>query len=351
MVTLTGSRTIWGYLWEDDGSYAQDPGDPSDTDVKAFGDSETVTPPQLSNQSSPLYRPFSRQPTKYLEGGFNGSWGTDFVYTNPWWLCFVYGEPTETDNGDGTFTLVFDNDPERPPRTAHLISETHYEDGTVSQTVYIGAAVDSPSFSAAVNDTVNVSLSGFFADQKTYQDVADSPIPELESQPDTQFRPLHFGNAELYLDLDQDNTPEFKGLVQNADVSFNTTVNPEYELGTRFAVQKTDLQFEPSLTYSARITTAVRDQERFNFYGDQSNVSSGDPNLPQEEMNGADILGKMEAFSRFEDNRLILDFEEAFPEQYQQAGFADPASAIDANVSRNLTSLKATATVGVTPKI
>ena len=350
MVVLTGSRQIWAFIWEDDDAYAQEPGEPVDEDFKAFGDGEDVSEPDADNSEETLYRPFDRQPSTYLEMEYDGSWGVDFMYTNPWWLCFVFGEPTVTDNEDGTWDLEFELDPERPPRTAHLIEETHYSDGTVSQTVYMGATVDSPDISTSVQDPLDVSLDGFYADERTYEDANNSPYGVIGEQPDTDFHPLTFANTELHLDLDDTGTADFKGGVQDVDLSFNSNAEADYELGTRFSTDRAYLDFEPDLTYTARVRDETKDEERTSFYGNQVDTS-GDELFPAEELSDANILGNIQMFSRKEDNELTLSFGEAFPSSYQRQNTGDPESAVDDDLDRLLTNLTASATVGVEPKV
>lgn len=352
MTTLTGSRQIWAFVWEDDGEYAQEPGAPSDAEFKAFGDDEDISEPDPDNNPETYYRPFSRTPSEYHEMEFSGSWGVDFIYTHPWWLGFVFGQPDIVDNtADGNgYELTFQEDPTTPAKTAHLIEETHYEDGSVAQTVYIGAGVDSPDMSTSVQDTFDVSLDGFYADQRTYDAASNSPYGEIGSQPTTDFSPLNFANAELYLDLDDDSTAEFKGRVQDLDLTFNSNAEADYELGTRFATDVAFLDFEPELTYTARVSTTSKDTERKSFYGNQVDTT-GDAVYPAEELSDADIAGNVDLFSRKEENELTVEFTEAFPASYQRSNTGDPESAVDDDVDRNLTGLTAIATVGITPKI
>ena len=350
MGVLTGSRQIWAFVWEDDDAYAQEPGEPEDQEFKAFGDDEDITEPDADNSEETFYRPFNRQPSTYLEMEYDGSWGVDFTYTSPWWLCFVFGAPEVTDNEDGTWSLEFELDPEKAPRTAQLIEETHYRDGTVSQTVYLGAAVDSPDISTSVQDPLDVSLDGFYADERTFEDATQSPYGVIGEQPDTDFHPLNFANTELYIDLDEDGDAEFRGGVQDVDLSFNSNAEADYELGTRFSTDRAYLDFEPDLTYTARVKDETRDSERKSFYGNQVDTT-GDAVFPAEELSDASILGRIEMFSRKEDNELSLNFGEAFPSSFQRQNTGDPESAVDDDIDRLLTQLTASATVGVEPKV
>jgi len=348
-MVLTGSRQIWAFVWEDDGEYAQEPGEVSDDNPKAFGDNEDISDPDADNSEETYYRPFSRQPSNYHEMEYDGSWGTDFTFTNPWWLAFVYGEPEITENSEeGTWDLEFTERLTAPPRSAQLIEETHYSDGTVEQTVYTGAAVDSPSISTSVQDTLDVSLDGFYADERLYEDASLSPYGILDEQPDTDFSPLNFANAELFLDLSDSGSAEFRGRVQDVDVSFNASMEAEYELGTRFATDRSALDFEPDLSYTARVTDDLKSEERKSFYGNQVDTT-GDATIPAEELSDVDVIGNLDMFSRKEENSLNLEWEEAFPSSFQRSNTGDPQSAVDDDVDRSLINLTASATVGVDP--
>lgn len=346
MSVLTGGRTIWAYVWEDNGEYAQEPGAPTDANHKAFGDDEDISEPDADNSVETYYRPFDRQPSNYHEMEYEGTWGTDFIYTNPWWLAFVYGEPTITDNTDsgGDYVLNYDLSNGNEPKTAHLIEETHYQDGTVTQNVYIGAGVDDPSLSTAVQDPMDVSLSGYYADERLYEDASLSPYGQIGEQPTTDFSPLNFANAELYLDLSDSGTAEFRGNVQDVDLSFNANAETDYELGTRFAVNKIDLDFEPDLSYTARVTDDLKEGERTNFYGNQVDTTL-DETIPAEEMSDVGVLGNINLFSRKETNSLEVSWSEAFPGSYSRSNLGDPESAVDDDVDRSLLGVTAEATV------
>ena len=343
--TTTGARTIWAFIWEDDNSYAQDPGEPADDDWKPFGDREQINEPDSSNQSETLYRPGSRVPSRYLEGGFDGSWGVDFIYTNPYWMGFVLGEP-EVDENNGEYTLTYEESQENPPRSAHLIEETHYSDGTVEHTVYVGAVVDDPDIDVGVDDVVDVSLSGAFATEFNYE-LGDSPYDEIGDQPDTNFCPLHFGNADLYIDIDDDGSAERMPRVQQLTFNFNTTVEPEYELGTRFAVVPSFLALEPNVQYNRFVSDDSKSDERRSFYGSLEN------DTPAESFcDGSNIAGRVELFSRKSDevNEARFMWNESFPESYQRTNTGDPESALEDDVERNVLDISVTATIDEEPR-
>jgi len=351
--TTTGARTIWAFVFEDDGAYAQEPGDPADSEFKPFGDREQINEPSSENNSETLYRPFSRQPTGYLEGRFEGSAGVDFIYTNPYWLAFVMGQPEVTEvTPDEEYTLNYEFSQDSVPATGQVIEETHYPNGDVGQTVYLGVMCDGMSVDVDVDGEVEVSMDWAFADERNYDDATTSPIGEIGTQPDTNHCPLHFGNANLLLDLNNDGTPEEQGRVQSVSFDFNLTAEIEGELGTRFGTVPSFLEVEPNITYQKYLEATEPDRERRSVYGSQEVISGEDYYAPLEDMCGdtdVNIAGRLKLESRDETNSLMLMFGESFPESYQRTNTGDPESALEDDVERNVHSLTATATTDFDP--
>lgn len=333
--TTTGAQTLWTFVWEDDDSFAQEPGEPADNDFKPFGDRENITEPDGNNNYESIFRPFSREPSNYLEGEFTGSWGVDFIYTNPYWLSFIFGAPDVVET-DGVYNLTYELSPDNPPRSAHVIEETHYDDGSVEQNVYIGAIVESPSVSISVGDTVDVSLSGNYSSERNYADASLSPHGIIGEQPDTNFRPLHFGNANLFLDINEDGNAERQGRVQQIDFNFNGTVQLEQEIGTRFATVPSFLELEPDVSYSKFLSSDTKEQERRSFYGSLENEELEDFALPQETLCGSDIAGRVELSSKCETNEAKFMFAQSFSDTYQRTNSGDVQSAIEEDVDRNV---------------
>lgn len=350
--TTTGAQTIWTFLWEDELEYAQEPGEPDDDDFKPFGDREEITEPDSDNNQESLFRPFNRLPSTYLEGEFQGSWGVDFVYTNPYWLKFIFGNPDVTENGDDTFTLDFEINADTVPASAHVIEETHYGDGTVEQNVYAGAVVEGPDISIQVGDPIEISIDGDFATEYNYDDANESPYGVIDEQPQTNFRPLHFGNADLFLDVDEDGTAERQGRVQSLDLNFNGTVEIENELGTRVGTIPSFLELEPDISYSKFLSADTKEQERRSFYGSLEDEEGEDYATVQESLCGSDIAGRVEVESSCDEtNEARFLFAEAIPDSYQRTNTGDVQSAIEEDVDRSVTDLNVVATIDEDPRV
>lgn len=330
MSTATGANTIWVYRWEDDDAYNQSPGDPSDSTNKTFGANLTADAADRSNNPERMWQPFSRTAETTIELQFDGSWGADWVLTNTYWLQFVFGQPS-TSGSSTPYTHTYDLGDGNPPRTAHLIEETHYPDGTAEQTVYTGAFTPSIDVEVSVEDTVQISCDGVYADEEYYSTASNSPYGEIGSQPQIDYRPMHFGNSQLDLDVDGDGSAETRSLVQDASIGLEANAEGERELGTRFIAIPSFLQFEPDLSYTNLVSDTNKSEEQQAAYGDTASTS------PEETMDAAnDLEGDLifESGAAGEDNKMTLNITGAFPDSYSRNNIGDPNEALEDDIDR-----------------
>lgn len=340
MSTATGAHTILVYRWEDEGEYNQDPGDVTDDVNKIFGAGETMDSQDRANNAERLFGPFDRSTDVIIEQQFEGDWSIDFTLTNTWWLQFLFGEPDTS--GEAPATHEYSLDPRAAPRTAHIIEEIHYPDGDVHQTVYKGVAASSADLDVSTEDVVDGSIDGFYADEVLYEDPeANSPYGEIGTQPETEYRPMHFGNSELRMDLDDDGTAEFLGLVQDASISMEANAEQTYELGTRFVASPQYLQFEPDVDYTRIVDQNSKEEERrAAAYGSMAADS------PQETIADGDIDGEFNFENAVDgdDNKLEIDLIGAFPDDFSRSGVGDPEEALEDDVTRLVRDLELTVT-------
>jgi hypothetical protein len=348
----TGSNTIVVYRYEDDQAFNQPVDDgsgaykPSDTVNKVFGANETLDTADRANNPERMNRPFQRHAEQILEAQFEGSWSTDAVLANTWWLQYFYGRPEST-GSEAPFTHTYDTNPEvganeyNPPRSAHIIEEVHYPDGTVNQTVYKGAVASSVDLDVSVEDTVSVSIDGSYADEVSFDDPANnSPLGEIGTQPALEYRPMHFGNSLLRLDVDKDGTAEALEKIQDANLGLEGNTEMTRELGTRFAVSRENLAFEPSIDYTTLINGAKSDDERESAYGSAFGATSASP---QETMDGSSIDGELEFDANTtKANKLIMNIRGAFPDDYSRSGIGAPDEALEEDVTRMIEKVTAT---------
>ena len=348
MSVATGANTILVYRWEDDGAYAQDPGEVSDTENKVFGAGESLDSQDRANNAERLYGPGSRKTEYILEAQFEGDWSTEFTFSNTWWFQFIFGKPSSTSIVDDTgtppeYTHTYNTDPTNPPRSAQIIEEIQYPDGTVHQTIYKGVVATSADVEASTEDTATVSLDGFYADEEFYEDPTNGPIGKIGTQPETEYRPLHFGNAELLMDLEGSGSVTSKALVQDATVSMEANAEQTYELGTRFTVAPQFLAFEPELDYTALVNADNKDEERRASYGSVTATS------PQETIISDDIEGRFDLINALDDENSSAKIKTlgTFPDDFSRANVGDPEEAIEDDVTRPARDIEVTVTADV----
>ena len=347
MSATSGAHTLWVYRWEDDGEFNQAPGALADSTNKVFGANETMDSADRANNPERMFRPFSRAAEEIIETNFEGSWSADFVLANTWWLQFFFGAPqTESISGDGTapYRHTYDTDPSvgGVPKSAHLIEETHHADGTVEQTVYTGTVAGSIDIDVSTEDTVSISLDGNYADEQTYDEnvSSNSPYGVIGSQPDLSYRPMHFGNSILKLDIDEDGTAESLALVQEAGLGLEGNVEMGYELGTRFPVIPQYLNYEPDIDYTRLVSGRTSPDEKTSAYGASYGASTPSP---QETLADAAIDGSLEFDAATSTtNKLVMNIIGAFPDEYSRSNIGDPSEALEDDITRMIEDVTAT---------
>jgi hypothetical protein len=344
MSTTTGANVIFAYRWEDDGEFNQDVDDgsgayaPSDTTNKNFGANESLDTADRANNPERMNRPFSRSAEQIIEAQFDGSWSTEFVLANTWWLQYFYGKPA-VQGTSAPFTHTYDVDPTvgpddtNIPRSAHLIEETHHSDGTVKQTVYKGAVATSIDVDISVEDTVSISIDGDYADEVSFDNPeTNSPLGEIGTQPKLEYRPMHYGNGILRMDVNNDGTIETRRKIQDAGISLEGNTELARELGTRFAVAREDLAFEPSLDYTSLVDGDIAHDERESVYGASAGSTTSSP---QETLDGSSIDGELEIDANTsKDNKVIFNILGAFPDDYSRSGIGAPDEALEEDITR-----------------
>lgn len=334
-MTATGADTIWAYVYEDDGSYNQSPGSPTDTNFKTFGANVTADAIDRSNNAERMFRPFSREAETVLEGAFDGSLGADWTLANTWWLQFIFGKPATEGSGD-PFTHTYNIGNDNPPRTAHVVEETHYKDGSVEQVVYTGVFANSIDLDVSVEDTVSVSLDATYADEQYFDDASSSPIGEIGNQPDREYRPLHFGNSLLSLDITGSGTVDAEALVQDASIGFESNSEGERELGTRLLAIPSFLQFESDLSYTKLINSDSTADEQLAAYGKASATSIPDTMADANDLEGELFFDAQASLT----NSMSVNMTGAFPDSYTRNNVGDPTAALEEDIDRIVRSIE-----------
>lgn len=351
---ITGAYQVLVYIWEDKGEYNQQAGKPSDTSWKVFGSDETMDSQDRANNAERHYRPFDRNAAHIIEGEFDGSWSVDPTLTNPWWLQFVYGEHVSTTAvAEGT-EYVYKFDPRSPPKSAHIIEETHFPDGEIEQTVYTGSIVSGVGIDVSLGDAVGVSLDGAYATEESFSTARGEALPYgsssdgIAEQPDNEYRPLHFGNSALYMDLDGSGTIESNDFqVEVQDVTFDIEGNAELqgEIGTRFKTIPAYLNFEHDLSYTKLVSANNRDQEKRLMYGSEA------AQTPQETLSDSEIMGEVVFNANTEKtNKLTLEATGTFPDSFNRNNVGSPEDVIEQDIDRYIADVTAKVVTADAPK-
>ena len=336
--TATGAQANFLFIMEDDVTFNQHPeDDPPDDEGnwKVFGTDESFDSQDRDNNVDRLYRPFDRRAFEFLEGVFDGSWSTTFTLTNAWWLWTVYGEPDV--DGD---TYTFTHESGRSPRSMQIIEEINYPDGEVEQTIYTGAVVSSMDADVAVGDPFEISLDGAYATEHNRSTaegeslIYGDPSDGIATQPDTNIRALHFANSELLTDIDGDGSVESRSLIQDVSLSHDGNVEMENEIGTRFAVAPSFLNFDFDVSFTRIVNTDEKTGDKRAMYG------APDVNTPQESLDDADVEGEVvvtPGSGELYDYNVQL--EGTFPDSFSRNNVADPESVIEEDIDRFVTEI------------
>jgi len=344
-MALTGKDTGLVYRWEDsflmqDSTTPGDYSEITDSTNKTFGSNVTMGTNEGSNNAVRQFNPMNRQAEYIIEQQFAGSWSVDFTLTNPWWIKAVYGDATSGEETSAPYTYTYDG---KFPASMVLIQQTEFPDGTKNHRLYKGCVATSAEISVGVEDTVSVSLSGAYADEELIKDVeADveaesSPPFTTYTQPSNPERPMHFGEANLYVDQNGDGDVTKRLRVQDASLTLEGNVDMIYELGTRLGVDFSPKALEPSLSYSDIVRNnsddAASDVQR--MYGSSSSTTPDDPN-----MDDAAVKAKLEfdnGASGSDKNALTFTMAGTFLDTYSRNNVGDPTADIEGDIDRLVT--------------
>jgi len=332
--TVTGGDQIFAFVFEDADSFAQDPGNPTDTNFKTFGIDETMDTQDREQNPERLNRPGKRTTDEFLETNFDGSWSSDFILTNAHWLRMIYGDPTVSGTDSNTYTFDLNNG--NTPRSAHLIEQINYDDGTTEQTVYIGCPATDADFDVSVEDTVGISISGDYVTEKTFSSADGDDMPYgdivngISQQPDEDVRPFHYGNSELLLDLDNSGTVDFQSLIQDVSVTLAANTEMEDELGTRFSVARSYLNFEPDVSFTRLVNDNDQDDQKALMYG------SSTASEPQETLVDSEIDGEVsfDVGLSAELNKYTFNLSGTFPDSFTRSNVGSIEDVIEEEVDR-----------------
>ncbi len=339
MAVLTGKDTSVVFYWEDE--FAQDPAEVSDEEMKTFGSNVTIGTNEGSNNAVRQFQPGSRQAEYIIEQQFSGSWSVDFTLTNPSFLRTMFGEP-ETDE------LVADEEYEHRfegqfPESLILVEQVENSDGTFDHRILTGCIASSVSVDSDVEDMVNISVDGAYVTEELFEDVDDEETEapyESFLQPATDYRPLHFANANLYISEDDtEDATVRQSLIQNASLDLEGNVDIVYEIGTRLGVDFSPKALEPSMSY----TRLIRDNDttdQTDMYGASAATSPEDPVMEDSDIYAEIVIDNGQTGE--DKNLYTFELYGTLADSVTRNNIGDPESDIEADVDRMISEVNVT---------
>lgn len=317
MPTATQGHQIRGFYRHEDNGFAQSPNDSTD---KALGANATLDTAQGTNNAVRVFEPGSRQAIDIIEQNFDGSFSVSFDYTNPWWLNFLYGAPSKTDNNDGSYTYTWNG--EKPQSQRIFIGRE--PDG--SMRVLTGCVAASVSVSSNVGDSATITINGAYAD--------DTTTNSIRSQPTIDEKPMTFADASLSLGGDT------LGYVQAGSVEVTNDFAMVREWGTRVAIDYAPYTLNPAVNFQ-KINEDGETENLEKMYGSVGS-SSVQSNVTNREAMTLTLDNGQSAGSGI--NKVAFDLTGSFPADYGESGLGDPQADVTEDINRMAESVTVRAT-------
>ena len=253
MTDASAGHEFTGYFLHEDNGFNSSP---NDSDPKVFGAEQRLEQAEGSNNATEVMMPASKTPVDVIEQAFNGAWSVSFTYTNPWWLNFIAGAPSTTDNGNGSYTHSWDTSTD--PQSQQIVIGRK-DNG--KERVLTGCVCANATARATVDGGTEVTLSGAYAEEDVRNPAS------LETQPSLQHDPMTFHHVDLLFDGSS------VALAQEASLDFAPNVSLVRELGNRIAVDYVGQQLVPQISFGKLIdageTTYLED-----LYGGSTSVQT-----------------------------------------------------------------------------
>lgn len=312
-----GHDTRLYYHWEDNGFASS----PNDSNAKPFGADPTVQTAEGSNAVQRVFRPGRRVGVDQIAMMFEGSFSIQFTLTNPWWFATLLGQPTQSGTGP-TYTLTYDGaaqpdsvEGDEDPDTI-AITLGHEQSG--DNRVLRGCMVTSVEISVNVEEEVQISIDGAYADEEL---VADS----LNTQPTTSYDPLTYAEGSLSV------AGETEKYVQSASISIDNQVDPIRELGSRTPIDYNDKTLEPSVSLGKLFDGDHTNlEEMFGGSGTTTPQENADDNAVSLELTFDN--GKSGGNGQ---NRGTFTVSGTLVDSYDEDGIGEPTADLEESINRS----------------
>lgn len=253
-VTSGSDTTVW-YYHETQDEFAAD--DLEDDTPKAFGPDLTVDSAEGTNGIERILNPGSREACGILAQRFEGAWSVTFSLQNPWWLQELIA-PAESDGTDPTEHTFEGED-------ATSMRIVIGDENAGSERELRGAVIADATITANVDQKVQVSLSGLYADEELDDDTTPT------EQPAACDGVFNFEEAKLEID------GESYEVTQSAEVSVTTNAQMVPGLNSRTAVGYFLGPRNPEVQFTE---VKPSDEDRLiDFYGSDTGPDTVDDQL------------------------------------------------------------------------
>lgn len=153
-----GVRSVLVYGWES--TFKTE----ATTKDKVFGRGQELTTLTLNNNPELLYTLGSRFGESIVARQLTGSWGIRARLSNPWFLQGFFNSVSTVDNGNGSYTHTFSFSGNSNPKSLTIAVGVPAPDENIAR-ILLGGVITDISISCSVNELVELSLSGIYADE------------------------------------------------------------------------------------------------------------------------------------------------------------------------------------------
>lgn len=212
---IAGTQARIAYGWEDIFNTA------SGTVNKQFSQGVRVPTYDIDNDAEYIYQIGSQDVQKSIAKTFKGSWGVEFIYSDPWWLqAILGGVPTTTGSAPYIHTWTVANSGISSQQTAMSI-QYGFDLATDSDQTLTGCIANNASITCAVGEPIKVRLDGWFSgvDKDTSLLGAVAPVED----------PVTFEAGTFALPNDEAITD-----VQSVELGWTRNNDPVYAIGSRY---------------------------------------------------------------------------------------------------------------------
>lgn len=315
---LTGAGTRVNLQWEQ--SYGTAESSPSPF---VPGASATLDTAEATNNGTRITLPASKITVQIEEGTFDGAWAISGLLSDPWIFRSIYGSPSTTDNGDGTYTHTYSLG---EPDSFQILEG--YETSQTDERTLKGCV----TARFAVDPTVDQGEGAPFVMEGFYAGADDlDTSATLTGQDQFDENPLDYGDATLKVG------GSAESIVQDASLELAwDPIEPIDAFGSRFAVDFVAGLFTPTVDYSK----IKQDSDSLqDVYGGSTSMQEDIENTKSFQLDFDN--GKAAGSGK---SRILFDAGVTFPEGYDEDGVGEPRSPITENLNRMIENVDVKAT-------